>query len=84
MVYLMYNFNLMKIKLCLIALLGFLILAGFVPDTEALSCMGGAAGCWLSCQAQNCATGTCTPAGAPPERQTCICRRCGIGKPPWP
>lgn len=74
----------MKIKFCLIALLGLLILASFVPDTEALSCMGGAAACWASCQLQNCATGRCTPAGWSPDRQTCICSRCGTGKPPYP
>jgi hypothetical protein len=74
----------MKINPYLIALLALITLALCIMDTEAISCMGGAGACWASCQLQNCATGRCTPAGWSPDRQTCICSRCGIGKPPYP
>jgi hypothetical protein len=59
------------------------LLALFQP-TDAYSCMGGRGACVASCQVQNCATGYCTPAGAPLSQQTCVCSRCGIGKPPYP
>ena len=50
-----------------------------IQETSALSCHAGRAGCFASCQVQNCATGYCFPANKPASQQTCTCSRCGSG-----
>lgn len=59
-----------------------IICGNLIIESEAVSCHAGRAGCIASCQAQNCATGYCTPAGKPPSQQICTCSRCAPGV-PW-
>lgn len=70
-------------RICM-ALLVLMTIGLFVMDVEAMSCYAGRAGCMSSCMAQNCATGYCSPAGAPASQQTCVCSRCNDGpNTPW-
>ena len=62
----------------------FVIAMTMLQETSALSCHAGRAGCFASCQAQNCATGYCTPSNKPASQQICRCSRCGRGATPIP
>jgi hypothetical protein len=46
---------------------------------QSISCqVAGRGGCFLSCQAQNCATGYCTQG----DKGVCVCTRCNTGPNP--
>lgn len=62
-----------RMRLSLVIIFSLFIIKSVISETR-LSCdILGNTGCLLSCNAQNCATGTCN------SNKVCICDRCGNG-----